>query len=126
MRYLVLASLLCAMCAALSQISPSETKRIEQDNRKVAEVLKRLPKPTEFDIEYRPIRGLEGQSSWHIGASHWWVRLHMSHDQFDLDDLDKTKRYRIKGIVLEQNYGVVEVWLHTYSTLEQVTRNGSR
>lgn len=115
MRHFFFVLVLCLIGTSLSQLTPTEIKRIEEDNKRVAGMLKRLPKPTEVTIEYRPIRGLEGQSNWHIGASHWWVRLHMSHDQIGLDDLDKTKRYRVKGIVLEQNYGVVEIWLQSYS-----------
>jgi hypothetical protein len=72
----------------------------------------RLPL-SEFLMTYREIVGLEGQFQWHIGDSQWWVRLHgVPAEYFDMAKLDTSKTYRVAGNVLEQNYGVVEVWVH--------------
>jgi hypothetical protein len=73
------------------------------------------PVLAEFTISYHEIVGLKGQHQWHIGDSSWWVRLHMPTTTVELD---KSKRYRVVGHVMEQNYGVVEVWLKKLSSLD--------
>ena len=86
----------------------------DQERARIEALLQNAPKATVRVIEYRPIRGLEHTSQWHIGDSPWWVRLHHA-GGFSMSSLDKAKRYRVTGVVLEQNYGVVEVWLERYS-----------
>lgn len=61
-------------------------------------------------IEYRPIQHLEDQSSWHIGDSRWWVRLQPV-DIYPMAKLEKNKKYKVTGVVLNQGYGCVNVWV---------------
>jgi len=67
------------------------------------------PVNAEMVISYREIAGAAGQYQWHIGDTAWWVRLHGATGQ-EMAQLDKSKTYRVTGFVLDQNYGVVEVW----------------
>jgi hypothetical protein len=111
-------TLLSALAMAWPAAQGPSVKQIEAADKKVAAMLRNAPKPVDLDIEYRPIRGMEDQSQWHIGASHWWVRLHHSTGTITTTNLDKKKKYRVTGVVLEQNYGTVEVWLDHYREIE--------
>ena len=39
----------------------------------------------------------------------------------DIESLDKAKRYRVLGIVLEQNYGTVAIWV---KEIVEIKRHG--
>jgi hypothetical protein len=73
------------------------------------------PVNAEMVISYREIAGLEGRYQWHIGDTAWWVRLHGATGQ-EMAQLDETKTYRVTGFVLDQNYGVIEVWLKSLAS----------
>jgi hypothetical protein len=91
---------------------PSREKPIDLiTHDDVEQLLRSRPREAQLLISYREIVGLQGQFQWHIGDTHWWVRLHGTPaEYFDMDKLDKTKTYRVTGIVVDQNYGVIEVW----------------
>lgn len=77
----------------------------------VEQLLRNRPREARMLISYREIEGLADQFQWHIADTSWWVRLHgVPAEHFDMDRLDRSRTYRVTGIVLEQNYGVVEVW----------------
>src|SRR5690349_619809 len=40
-----------------------------------------------WQIEFKPIAGMENKSEWHVKGTHWWVALYPS--VFKLDELDK-------------------------------------
>ncbi|MBC8066155.1 MAG: hypothetical protein H7Y17_15085 [Chlorobia bacterium] len=88
--------------AAGSQLSP-EHKRIEK-------LLQTPPNSTEIIIEHRPIANLERVKSWHIGDSKWWIRLQPA-DIYRMRELDVKRKYKVTGVVLEQNYGAIEFWV---------------
>jgi hypothetical protein len=95
---------------ALDPGQKSVTKLLTQED--VAKAFTSSPRIYEFTMSYHPIKGLENQSQWHIGDTQWWVRLHGTPSEYyDVDKLDKTKTYRVVGVVMEQNYGVIEVWV---------------
>jgi hypothetical protein len=95
----------------------SVTKLLTQED--VAKAFTSSPRMYEFTMSYHPIKGLENQSQWHIGDTHWWVRLHGTPSEYyDVDKLDKTKTYRVVGVVMEQNYGVIEVWVKQFGAVD--------
>ncbi|MEX2244896.1 MAG: hypothetical protein WD716_13760 [Fimbriimonadaceae bacterium] len=73
------------------------------------------PVNAEMQISYREIAGAAGQYQWHIGDTAWWVRLHGATGQ-EMAQLDKSKTYRVTGVVLDQNFGVIEVWLKSLAS----------
>ena len=75
------------------------------------------PVTAEMVISYREIAGAAGQYQWHIGDTAWWVRLHGATGQ-EMAQLDKSKTYRVTGIVLDQNYGVIEVWSKSLASID--------
>jgi hypothetical protein len=81
----------------------------------VARAWKSAPVNAEMLISYHEIAGLAGQFQWHIGDTQWWVRLHGATGQ-EMAQLDKSKSYRVTGVVLDQNYGVIEVWLNSLAS----------
>lgn len=89
----------------------------EAMDKKIRHAFQNLPKATEMVIRYHEIRGLQSQYQWHIDGTMWWVRLHR-HDGPMMKQLDKKKKYRVKGIIVDQNYGVIEVWLQQYAEVE--------
>lgn len=109
MRALALSVLLAGLaCPALAPVSQFST------DGKVRDLLAHLPRTTDLVIGYHPIKGMEGQSAWHILDTHWRVKLHETTGLHGLDSFDKAKKYRVTGIVLEQDYGVVQVWVTKY------------
>ena len=84
---------------------------VHPDTQRISELLKHLPQTVELEIDYRPIVGLASpQSEWYIGQSVFWVRLHPK-ERYAVEKLDKTKKYNVTGVILEQNYGMVDVWV---------------
>ena len=69
--------------------------------------MKRKPAVMDLTIGYHEIRGLEGQFRWHILDTRWWVALHNTGVT-----LDKTKQYEVHGVVLDQVYGTINVWVY--------------
>ncbi len=85
--------------------------QVHPETERISKLLRHLPQTVELEIEYRPIRGLVNpQSEWYIGESAFWVRLYPK-ETYDIEKLDKTKRYNVTGIILEEQYGVVNVWV---------------
>lgn len=116
-----LAAWIFAVCGCAAPQDAPSTASTQQPARQepidllthddVEQSLWNLPREARMLISYREIGSLAGQFQWHIGDTHWWVRLHgVPAEHFDMDRLDKSKTYRVTGIVLQQNYGVVEVW----------------
>jgi hypothetical protein len=84
---------------------------VHPDTERINKLLDNLPKPETFDIQYKQIVGSQGtQRQWHMGESPFWIRLHPK-EKYDIDKLNKDKKYQVKGIILEQNYGVVDFWV---------------
>ncbi len=92
---------------------------VHPDTKMINELLDKAPQPVDLEIEYREIVGLaNSQYQWHIGQSPFWIRLHPK-ELYDIEKLDKKKKYIVSGIVLEQNYGMVEVWVHSLGEIEK-------
>ena len=98
-----------ALAAVAFTLAP---QKVDQMDRHIRHAISHLPKATTMTIEYREIKGLAGQFQWHIGDTQWWVRLHHGGES-PMRSLDKKKKYRVTGIIVDQNYGVIEVWLQT-------------
>jgi hypothetical protein len=81
-----------------------------QEQDRIANILKSPPKTTTMTISYHPIAHLENQSRWHIGDSRWWVRLQPV-DIYSMKNLETRRRYKVTGVVLDQGYGCVNVWV---------------
>jgi hypothetical protein len=93
---------------AASEVAPRPL--VTQDD--VERAIQARPSVCEFLIAYRKVSGDEGQYKWQIGETAWRVRLYgVPAEYFDLAKLDTSKTYRVAGYVLEQNFGVVEVWV---------------
>ena len=90
-------------CAASGTTEDSWRERVD-------ELFTHLPPPTRLRIEHRAILGLQDRSQWYIGDTLFGIRLHPE-GRFDLEGLDTDKIYEVTGIVVEQNYGIVEVWV---------------
>ena len=76
----------------------------------ISSLLNEPPKSTVLEIEYHEIVGLLGHVQWHISNTPYWIRLHPV-ENYDIEKLNKEMKYKVIGVVLEQNYGVVEVWV---------------
>jgi hypothetical protein len=71
----------------------------------------------EMTISYHEIVGLNGQYQWHIGDTHWWIRLHDGTGEA-MNRLDKSKTYKVTGFVLDQHYGVIQVWYDSLASID--------
>ena len=86
---------------------------VHLDTERITELLDKAPQPVDLEIEYREIIGLASiQYQWYIGQSAFWVRLHPQ-ELYDIEKLDKKKKYIVSGVVLDQNYGMVDVWVRS-------------
>ena len=112
----LIAFLLVINVTTLSYADKTTTEENVKANETVNELLNNLPKQTDLQIEYREIVGLNGPYAWHIGKSSFWIRLHPK-EKYDIEKFDKTKKYQIKGIILEQNYGMIDMWV---TTIEEI------
>jgi len=65
-----------------------------------------------WEIEYKKIEGLPSSYSWHIKGTMWWVRIYP--EVYKLEELDKTKVYKIDAVALNQNYGVIDFYIYGY------------
>lgn len=90
----------------------------DQDNKKfVDKLLANPPKPVTLEIEYREVLGLAAPHyEWHIAGTGYWVRLYPE-GSYGVARLDKSKKYKVLGIVLEQNYGAVAIWVKNLSEI---------
>jgi hypothetical protein len=123
-----LTALTCACRASDGASGPSEAAIPERaqapdvplvltTQEDVSRAIQSTPCLVEAVLEHREIRGLPGQFQWHVGDTRWWVRLHGS-PAADLSTLDRAKAYRATGYAMEQNYGVVEIWLTSLGAVE--------
>ena len=72
---------------------------VHPDTERINELLNKAPQPIDLEIEYREIIGLaNSQYQWHIGQSHFWIRLHPK-ELYDIEKLDKKKKYIVSGVV---------------------------
>jgi hypothetical protein len=78
----------------------------------------RKPVLLDMTIGWHKIKGAESESEWYILDTRWWVRLHNAHMT-----PDKTKQYEIHGVALEQNYGVIDVWVYDIKEKKVTTTN---
>jgi len=112
LKLVILMLLLSAVCFnAYSQ----ETNHVDQHIRDMMNDRFQKPVREEFVIEWREIKGLDGQFQWHISDTHWWVRLHPA--RWEMDKLDKKSKYKVDGVALQQNYGVIEIWAYSVEKL---------
>lgn len=70
------------------------------------------PERRTWRIEYRSIDGTEGDESWHVADTLFWVRIHP--EVFRLEELDKDSAYEIDAVALDQNYGVIDFYLYSF------------
>ena len=85
--------------------------QVHPDTYRVLELLKNAPKTVDLEIEYREIKGLGSKAyKWYIGQSTIGITLHPK-ERFDIEKLDKNKKYIITGTIVGQNYNGVEVWV---------------
>jgi hypothetical protein len=72
--------------------------------------MNRTPMVLDLPIAWQEIKGLNGSWQWHILGTKYWVRLHPS--PYGGDTLDKDRRYLVHGVALQQDYGVISVWVY--------------
>ena len=56
-----------------------------------------------------------GYKGWHFEGSRLGVRLYP--EPYKLESLDQKKKYRVDGVLLQQDYGVFSVWVYELSEL---------
>ena len=82
------------------------------DAKRIETALSTRQPSQEYRLIHRPIKGLTNRSAWHIGDSMYWVRL-QPEARYPETRLDTEKIYRVKGWVLEQNYGTIDIWVES-------------
>jgi hypothetical protein len=76
-------------------------------------VRKGKPQTATFVIAWKEVEGIKGSFQWTIeGTKFCWVKLYPENSVRKNGDLDKKKKYRIDGVLLEQWYGVYQVWVY--------------
>ncbi len=82
--------------------------RLDRQLREAA--LRRKPAIFDLPIGWQENRSPGGESAWHILGTIWRVRLHP--EAHGLERLDKESQFEVHGLVLDQNYGVIDVWVY--------------
>lgn len=77
---------------------------------RINQMLENVAPPENFTLAYQEVRGLQGSFQWYIKGSSWWVRLHPV-DIYPMDKLEQNTEYNLSGIVLDQAYGTVNIWV---------------
>jgi len=88
----------------------AETANKALDRKVRASVFQHKLAVLDLPIGWQEIRGLSAVSAWQILGTMW--RVHLYPETRSLDALDKTKKYVVHGIALEQGYGVIHVWVY--------------
>jgi hypothetical protein len=70
------------------------------------------PQRLTVKIEWRKFDGSSDNSDWHLSDTEWWVRLHPDINGDPMNRLDKNKKYVIDGVLLEEGYNAVHVWVY--------------
>jgi hypothetical protein len=77
------------------------------------QVRKGKPQTATFVIAWKAVEGIKGSYNWTIeGTKFRWVKLYPDNRALKDAALDKKKKYRINGVLLEQWYGVYQVWVY--------------
>lgn len=84
-----------------------------QEHERITKILQNPPKNDVITIEYRPVANLDKVSSWHIKDTKWWVRLQPA-DVYRPSELDKKRKYKVTGVVLDHAYGCVNIWVKKF------------
>lgn len=99
------------------------TESEEINNREIVDtLLADVSKSASLEIEYRKISGLSDRYQWHIGDSFYGIRF-QPRERYDINKLDKKKKYEVKCIVLEQNYGVIDVWVKEIKEIDKTEKH---
>lgn len=96
--------------AIAAAIAASMSIQVTPEHERITKILQAPPKNDVITINYRPVANLENVSNWHIKDSKWWVRLQPV-DIYKSGDLDKKRKYKVTGVILDQAYGCVNVWV---------------
>jgi len=71
----------------------------------------RQPLLLDIPIAWEPVKGgSNGESAWLIHGTIWRIRLYP--DSWNIDKLDKATAYIIHGVALEEDYGVIQIWVY--------------
>ena len=82
---------------------------VSEETKRISALLDQAPPSNTFEIEYRKV-GLSGSTYlWHLKDSSFWVDLY-PHNLYPMNKLDQSQRYRVEGVILDQDYGVVHIW----------------
>ena len=96
------------LCSSYSSYS-QQNQQIDLSEM-INRVVKQEAQLATFTIKYKEIKGLKGSFQWHLNDTSWWVKLHP--DRYSLEGLDKDKTYQVRGVMLEMNYGLIDVWVY--------------
>lgn len=107
----VLCLLTALHCGAWSCAAPRSHSN-DADLRQQMQLQWKHPERKNWQIEYRPINGAEGEHSWHVADTMFWVRIYP--DVYSLEDLDKNLVHEIDAVALAQNYGVIDFYIYSH------------
>lgn len=90
------------------------------DDVPIAKVLNQVgkgkPQVASFVIAWKKVEGLQGDTHfWTIEGTRAWVKLYPEARAIKDEHMDRKKRYRVEGVLLEQWYGVYQVWVYEIS-----------
>jgi hypothetical protein len=106
MRTLLFLLVLFTGTAALADEGVPITKVLEK-------VGKGKPQTATFVIAWKEVEGIKDSFRWTIeGTRFCWVNLYPDNRALKSNPLDKKKKYRIHGVLLEQWYGTYQVWVY--------------
>lgn len=99
--------------AIAAVILTSSSTQLTPEHERIAAILKSPPKTQVVTIEYRDIEPKGSHINWYIKDTKWRARLHPI-DIYDSKKLLRKDEYKITGIILDQGYGTVNIWVKKF------------
>lgn len=96
-----------AIAAAVVALSSTQ---LTPEHERIAKILQTPPKTQVVTIEYREGEPKDNVIHWYIKDTKWRARLHPA-DIYDSKLVRKDKEYKVTGVILDQGYGRVNIWV---------------
>ena len=102
--------LVVCVAAFAGFVLPHSARAAGDEDARITRLLEAVPAPENFRLVYQEIDGLQGSFQWHIKGSGFWVRLQPA-EIYPMDKLDRNAEYDLSGIVLDQAYNSINIWV---------------
>ena len=106
----VLVAFFVFLFTRMVRASETEDAALDKKLRETAVAPVRQPIVLDLPIGFLERPSSPGKPVWRILGTSWRVRLYP--ETRGLERLDKTKEYVVHGVALDQDYGVIDVWVY--------------